>query len=119
MTSCPTNALNNRARRVTLKEHKKLARRAPVDAIVVFLTHNARHQPPRIQLRQRQVSRMRATLFAVGCMALLGAPPLYTGDSFIAVLAQDLAARLDNKKCTDEGRESLVVRCAQRSDEHR
>jgi len=32
---------------------------------------NARHQPPRIQLRQRQVSRMKATLFAVGCMALL------------------------------------------------
>jgi len=34
---------------------------------------NARHQPPRIQLRQRQVLRMKAALFAVGCMALLDA----------------------------------------------
>jgi len=34
---------------------------------------NARHQPPRTQPDYGQASRMKATLFAVGCMALLGA----------------------------------------------
>jgi len=33
---------------------------------------NARHQPPRIQHGYKGVSRMKAALFAVGCMALLG-----------------------------------------------
>ncbi len=33
---------------------------------------NARHHPPRIQLRYGQVLRMRVALFAVGCMPLLG-----------------------------------------------
>lgn len=35
------------------------------------LTTNARHHPPRRAAELRQVSRMRATLFAVGCMPLL------------------------------------------------
>jgi hypothetical protein len=39
----------------------------------ICLTLNARHQPPRNQDRQKGVSRMRATLFAVSCMALLDA----------------------------------------------
>jgi hypothetical protein len=38
------------------------------------LRANARHHPPRIQRRQRQVLRMKAALFAVGCMPLLGVP---------------------------------------------
>ena len=37
---------------------------------------NAGIEPPRTQRCQRQVSRMKATLFAVGCMALLGAATL-------------------------------------------
>src|SRR5688572_7798134 len=38
--------------------------------------HNARHHPPRIQPRYGQVSRMKAPLFAVECMPLLGRAPL-------------------------------------------
>ena len=34
---------------------------------------NARHHPPRIQRIKHGVSRMKAVLFAVGCMPLLGA----------------------------------------------
>ena len=39
--------------------------------------HNARHQPPRTQPDYCQVARMKSTLLAVGCTALLGAaePP--------------------------------------------
>ena len=33
---------------------------------------NAGNQPPRAQRRQRQASRMKATLFAVGCIGLFG-----------------------------------------------
>ena len=33
---------------------------------------NARHQPPRIQRRYGQVARIKATLFAFGCMVWLG-----------------------------------------------
>ncbi len=34
---------------------------------------NARHHPPRRTAELKQVSRMKAALFAVGCMPLLGA----------------------------------------------
>jgi hypothetical protein len=36
-------------------------------------TPNARHQPPRLQHSEEGVSRMKAPLVAVGCMALLDA----------------------------------------------
>jgi hypothetical protein len=36
-------------------------------------TFNARHHPPRRTAELKQVSRMKAALFAVGCMPLLGA----------------------------------------------
>ena len=41
---------------------------------------NARHQPPRTQPDYGQVSRMKAMLFAVGCMALLDGALIVTTD---------------------------------------
>ncbi len=49
-----------------------LLRFIQLDSLVLAKRHNARHQPPRRTAELKQVSRMRATLFAVGCMPLFG-----------------------------------------------
>jgi hypothetical protein len=46
-----------------------------LDSLFYAKRPNAANQPPRTQPRHGQVSRMKATLFAVGCIGLFGSDP--------------------------------------------
>ena len=58
---------------------------------------NARHQPPRTQLDYRQVSRLKATLFAVGCMALLDCA-VHRNVTFLTIRAEPLLLDAPEKR---------------------
>jgi hypothetical protein len=51
---------------------------------------NARHHPPRTQPRERQALRMRAPLFAVGCMLLLDRAIAFNAQALLYLLGSHL-----------------------------